>query len=51
MANLLHANELSRFLKEEGPNVTVNSIHPGLIMTNLMRHSIKLISVYVCARV
>lgn len=42
LANVLHANELSRRLKEEGANITVNSIHPGLIMTNLMRHSFTL---------
>ncbi|KAG2690496.1 hypothetical protein I3760_09G189200 [Carya illinoinensis] len=39
LANILHANELSRRLKEEGINITVNSVHPGLIMTPLMRHS------------
>ncbi|KAK9714199.1 hypothetical protein RND81_06G079000 [Saponaria officinalis] len=39
LANLLHANELSRRLKAEGANITVNSVHPGIIMTNLMRHS------------
>ncbi|KAI5682302.1 hypothetical protein M9H77_03530 [Catharanthus roseus] len=39
LANLLHANELSRRLQKEGANITVNSVHPGLIMTNLMRHS------------
>ncbi|XP_020102337.1 short-chain dehydrogenase TIC 32, chloroplastic isoform X4 [Ananas comosus] len=39
LANILHANELSRRLKEEGANITANSVHPGLIMTNLMRHS------------
>lgn len=42
LANILHANELSRRLQEEGANVTVNSVHPGLIMTNLMRHSVAL---------
>jgi retinol dehydrogenase-12 len=45
LANLLHANELSRRLKEEGANITVNSIHPGLIMTNLMRHSYVLLKI------
>ncbi|KAK4480949.1 hypothetical protein RD792_011809 [Penstemon davidsonii] len=35
LANLLHANELSRHLRAEGVNITVNSVHPGLIMTNL----------------
>lgn len=39
LANVLHANELACRLKEEGANITVNSLHPGLIMTNLMRHS------------
>nr|XP_043632307.1 short-chain dehydrogenase TIC 32 B, chloroplastic-like isoform X2 [Erigeron canadensis] len=39
LANILHANELSRRLKEEGANIIVNSVHPGLIMTDLMRHS------------
>lgn len=42
LANILHAKELSRRLKEEGVNITVNSVHPGLIMTNLMRHSLTL---------
>ncbi|XP_072960377.1 short-chain dehydrogenase TIC 32 B, chloroplastic [Typha angustifolia] len=39
LANILHSNELSRRLKGMGANITVNSVHPGLIMTNLMRHS------------
>ncbi|GMH26435.1 hypothetical protein Nepgr_028278 [Nepenthes gracilis] len=39
LANILHAKELSRRLKEEGANITVNSVHPGLIMTNLFKHS------------
>ncbi|XP_047332649.1 short-chain dehydrogenase TIC 32 B, chloroplastic-like [Impatiens glandulifera] len=39
LANILHANELSRRLQEEGANITVNSLHPGLIMTNLMQHT------------
>ncbi|KAL3531835.1 hypothetical protein ACH5RR_005356 [Cinchona calisaya] len=45
LANILHANELSRRLQEEGVNITVNSVHPGLIMTNLMRHSALLMRV------
>jgi WW domain-containing oxidoreductase len=36
LANVLFANELARRLKETG--VTVNSLHPGLITTNLGRH-------------
>ncbi|XP_057540954.1 short-chain dehydrogenase TIC 32 B, chloroplastic [Amaranthus tricolor] len=39
LANVLHANHLAAQLKEEGANITVNSLHPGLIMTNLMKHS------------
>ncbi|KZV13816.1 short-chain dehydrogenase TIC 32, chloroplastic [Dorcoceras hygrometricum] len=39
LANILHATELSRRLQAEGANVTVNSVHPGLIMTNLFKHS------------
>ncbi|CAN4116941.1 unnamed protein product [Withania somnifera] len=39
LANVLHSNELSRRLQEEGANITVNSLHPGLIMTPLMKHS------------
>ncbi|XP_061341426.1 short-chain dehydrogenase TIC 32 B, chloroplastic-like isoform X2 [Gastrolobium bilobum] len=38
LANILHANELSRRLQEEGVNITANSVHPGVIMTPLMRH-------------
>ncbi|CAI0403100.1 unnamed protein product [Linum tenue] len=38
LANILHAKELSRRLKEEGANVTANSLHPGVIATNLFRH-------------
>ncbi|KAK4396254.1 Short-chain dehydrogenase B, chloroplastic [Sesamum angolense] len=29
LANILHANELSRRLKAEGVNITANSVHPG----------------------
>ncbi|KAK7279453.1 hypothetical protein RJT34_24506 [Clitoria ternatea] len=39
LANILHTNELSRRLKEEGVNITANSVHPGVIMTPLMRYS------------
>ncbi|KAK8618103.1 hypothetical protein V6N13_115977 [Hibiscus sabdariffa] len=39
LANILHANELARRLKEDGVEITANSLHPGsIIMTNLMRH-------------
>ncbi|KAF3549182.1 hypothetical protein DY000_02009841 [Brassica cretica] len=38
ICNVLHANELARQLKEDGVNITVNSLHPGAIMTSLWRH-------------
>ncbi|EPS64916.1 hypothetical protein M569_09862, partial [Genlisea aurea] len=38
LANILHSNELSARLKEEGADVTANSLHPGLVATNLFRH-------------
>ncbi|KAK8584206.1 hypothetical protein V6N13_109599 [Hibiscus sabdariffa] len=39
LANILHANELAKRLKEDGVEITANSLHPGsIIMTNLMRH-------------
>ncbi|KAJ3671659.1 hypothetical protein LUZ60_007738 [Juncus effusus] len=38
LANILHANELSSHLEEEGSLVTANSLHPGLIITNIGRH-------------
>ncbi|CAN0910486.1 Short-chain dehydrogenase TIC 32, chloroplastic [Linum grandiflorum] len=38
LANILHAKELARRLQEDGANITVNSLHPGSIVTNLLRH-------------
>ncbi|XP_039123707.1 short-chain dehydrogenase TIC 32, chloroplastic-like [Dioscorea cayenensis subsp. rotundata] len=38
LANILHANELTRRFKEEGVNITANSLHPGSIITNLLRY-------------
>ncbi|CAO2152890.1 unnamed protein product [Urochloa humidicola] len=38
LANILHANELSRRLQEEGCNLTANSLHPGVIFTNIVRY-------------
>ncbi|GLT31200.1 hypothetical protein SLA2020_059520 [Shorea laevis] len=38
LANVLHANELTRRFKEEGVDITANSLHPGAIVTNLLRH-------------
>ncbi|KAI9084156.1 hypothetical protein K1719_033827 [Acacia pycnantha] len=41
LANVLHTNELARRLKEEGADITANSLHPGVIATNLFRqHSL-----------
>ncbi|CAN1300681.1 Short-chain dehydrogenase TIC 32, chloroplastic [Linum perenne] len=40
LANALHANELARRFKEEGVNITANSLHPGVIATNLLRHTV-----------
>ncbi|CAN6705753.1 unnamed protein product [Malus baccata var. baccata] len=34
LANILHANDLARRLKEEGADITANSLHPGAIVTN-----------------
>lgn len=38
LANILHTNELAKHLKEEGVNITANSLHPGAIATNLTRY-------------
>ncbi|KAL8557182.1 hypothetical protein ACS0TY_004580 [Phlomoides rotata] len=38
LANVLHANELARRLKEEKVEIIANSLHPGAIATNLFRH-------------
>ncbi|KAL6320680.1 hypothetical protein AAG906_008680 [Vitis piasezkii] len=38
LANVLHAKELSRRLKDDGASITANSLHPGAIATNLFRH-------------
>ncbi|KAL2623257.1 hypothetical protein R1flu_003462 [Riccia fluitans] len=37
LAMILHAKELTRRLREEEANVTINSLHPGAITTNLLR--------------
>ncbi|KAG6746509.1 hypothetical protein POTOM_051050 [Populus tomentosa] len=42
LANVLHANELMRRFKEDGVNITANSLHPGVIATNLFRHNTSL---------
>lgn len=42
LANLLHCYELARRLKEDNVPITVNSVHPGFIFTNLQRHILML---------
>jgi retinol dehydrogenase-12 len=40
IANVYHAQELTKRLQEDGvTNVTINSLHPGVINTNLLRHN------------
>ncbi|CAM8968855.1 unnamed protein product [Rhodiola kirilowii] len=38
LANILHANQLAKNLKEEGYEIMANSVHPGAIITNLLRY-------------
>jgi retinol dehydrogenase-12 len=38
LANIYHAKELQRRFDAEGVDVTVTSLHPGYISTNLTRH-------------
>ncbi|KAI8546319.1 hypothetical protein RHMOL_Rhmol07G0107600 [Rhododendron molle] len=38
LANILHAKELAKRLKEEGVEITANSVHPGAVDTNIVRH-------------
>ncbi|KAK9070380.1 hypothetical protein SSX86_010782 [Deinandra increscens subsp. villosa] len=38
LANVLHANELARRLKDDGAEITANSVNPGAIPTNIFRH-------------
>ncbi|XP_070053291.1 short-chain dehydrogenase TIC 32, chloroplastic-like isoform X2 [Nicotiana tomentosiformis] len=38
LANILHANELTRRLKEDGVEITANSLHLGEITTNIFHH-------------
>ncbi|KMT16355.1 hypothetical protein BVRB_3g055020 [Beta vulgaris subsp. vulgaris] len=38
LANVLHANELARHLKEDGVEITANSVHPGVVDTDIFRH-------------
>ncbi|KAL2892740.1 Short-chain dehydrogenase TIC 32 chloroplastic [Bienertia sinuspersici] len=38
LANVLHANELTRLLKEDGAEITANSVSPGVVDTDIFRH-------------
>ncbi|KAK9053138.1 hypothetical protein SSX86_029768 [Deinandra increscens subsp. villosa] len=38
LASALHTYELTRRFQEDGVNITANSLHPGVIKTNLARH-------------
>ncbi|KAL3512784.1 hypothetical protein ACH5RR_025501 [Cinchona calisaya] len=37
LANILHAKELARQLKERKANVTINAVHPGIVKTGIIR--------------
>ncbi|KAH7841408.1 hypothetical protein Vadar_029554 [Vaccinium darrowii] len=37
LANVLHTKELAQILKETEANITVNSVHPGIVRTRLTR--------------
>ncbi|KAL8465547.1 hypothetical protein ACS0TY_034873 [Phlomoides rotata] len=37
LANILHAKELSRQLKERKANVSINAVHPGMVKTGIIR--------------
>lgn len=38
LANILHANNLAKLMKEQKHDVTVVSLHPGFVVTDLVRH-------------
>ncbi|XP_058223857.1 short-chain dehydrogenase TIC 32, chloroplastic-like isoform X3 [Rhododendron vialii] len=46
LANILHAKELAKRLKEEGVEITANSVHPGAVDTNIVRHGLSIIAKY-----
>ncbi|CAO2819036.1 unnamed protein product [Amaranthus hypochondriacus] len=37
LANIMHARELSRKLKERNARVTINAVHPGIVKTGIIR--------------
>ncbi|KAI8569600.1 hypothetical protein RHMOL_Rhmol02G0290400 [Rhododendron molle] len=44
LANILHANELAKRFKEEGVEITANSLHPGVIATNLLHYHSRIVN-------
>jgi len=50
LCNTLHCVELARRLKEEGVNITANSLHPGLIATNISKNSAALNCFFTCSQ-
>ncbi|OVA14009.1 hypothetical protein BVC80_1787g84 [Macleaya cordata] len=38
LANILHAKELARRLKEDGVQITANALHPGSVLTDVWQH-------------
>ena len=47
--DLYYVHLILYYSQEEGANITVNSVHPGMIMTNLMRHSYVRLSMLSCS--
>ncbi|KAK1584625.1 hypothetical protein Q3G72_034604 [Acer saccharum] len=39
LANILHTNKLAKRFKEDNVNITANSVHPGVIDTNIFRYN------------
>ncbi|KAL9227468.1 hypothetical protein vseg_003152 [Gypsophila vaccaria] len=37
LANILHAKEIARQLKERNARVTINAVHPGIVKTGIIR--------------
>ncbi|CAI5454053.1 unnamed protein product [Caenorhabditis angaria] len=40
VANILHARQLTRRLHESKSSVTINSLHPGIVNTDLLRNTV-----------
>ncbi|EFJ04181.1 hypothetical protein SELMODRAFT_139089, partial [Selaginella moellendorffii] len=48
LANIFHAKELAMRFKAEGVDITANAVHPGFIMTPLMRYTFYIMSLSLC---